>query len=48
MRPCACHSARHRREIVLDAGGGLVALLGGLGEQLHDEPETGGGMLSSR
>ena len=23
---------------MLDAGGGLVTLLGGLGEQLHDEP----------
>ena len=38
MRPRVSHSAQAPPKIVLDAGGGLVALLGGLGEQLHDKP----------
>ena len=33
----ASHSARQRRRSRSQAGGGLVALLGGLGEQLHDD-----------
>ena len=32
MRPLRSHSARQRLQIVLEAGGGLVALLGHLGE----------------
>ena len=37
MRRCASHSARQRRRSRSQAGGGLVAVLGGLGEQLHDD-----------
>ena len=37
MRPCACHAFRHAPKVGLDARGGLVPILGGLGEQLHDD-----------
>ena len=37
MRRCASHSDEAPPQIGLDAGGGLVAILGGLGEQLHDD-----------
>jgi len=35
MRPVASHSRQALPQIGLDAGGGLVALLRGLGEKLH-------------
>ena len=35
-------------KITLDAGGSLVSLLGGLGEQLHDDCETGAGIFFNR
>ena len=37
MRPLHLPFGAAPSKIVLDAGGGLVALLGGLGEQLHDK-----------
>ena len=37
MRPCDCHCSRHRRRSASRPDGGLVALLGVLGEQLHDD-----------
>jgi hypothetical protein len=37
MRPCDCHSARAPPKIGFLAGGSLVALLGVLREELHDE-----------
>ena len=36
-RRCASHSARQRRRSASTPGRGLVAVLGGLGEQLHDD-----------
>ena len=37
MRPLRFPFGQAAPQIALDAGGGLVALLGGLGEQLHDD-----------
>ena len=37
MRPLRLPFRQAAPKIALDAGGGLVALLGGLGEQLHDD-----------
>ena len=37
MRPCDFPFRKAAPQIALDAGRGLVALLGSLGEQLHDD-----------
>ena len=49
MRPSALPFGQAAPQIALDAGRGLVALLGGLGEQLHDDRRRpAAGTLSSR
>ena len=37
MRRCASHSVEAPPQIGLDTRGGLIAFLGGLGEQLHHD-----------
>ena len=48
MRPLRLPFGKAAPQIALEAGRGLVALLGGLGEQLHDDRRDGAGTSLSR